>query len=283
MVYGTGGAGKTTLTLDLGCHLAAGEDWLGNDVPAKSNVLVIEAEGPRPPFRKKVKRKLHAWGSRTGDRLKILESPWSEFTFDDPVWRERLTAVIQEHELDVVILGPLTAIGMNEAGTLQETRAFGKLMNEVRVLSTRPVTFIVVHHENKAGSVSGTWENVGDTLLHVFGNTHGTTTVHVQKARWGRSMQGKQLKLAWTDDEGFAVAAEKNALMEMLEVFQDEKWRIVKEIMADSGLGQETVEGVLKEHADRFDGPITGDAAKDVGRRSNAHLYRAKNLAEMPL
>ena len=34
MVYGDGGAGKTTLCLDLACHLAAGDDWLGIPVAA---------------------------------------------------------------------------------------------------------------------------------------------------------------------------------------------------------------------------------------------------------
>ena len=29
MFYGDGGAGKTTLAIDLAFHLAAGEDWLG--------------------------------------------------------------------------------------------------------------------------------------------------------------------------------------------------------------------------------------------------------------
>ena len=36
MIYGDGGASKTTLTIDLGCHLAAGDDWLGIPVPKPS-------------------------------------------------------------------------------------------------------------------------------------------------------------------------------------------------------------------------------------------------------
>jgi hypothetical protein len=32
MVYGDGGAGKTTLTADLEMHLAAGDAWLGNAI-----------------------------------------------------------------------------------------------------------------------------------------------------------------------------------------------------------------------------------------------------------
>ena len=33
MIYGDGGASKTTLGIDLACHLAAGDDWLGIAVP----------------------------------------------------------------------------------------------------------------------------------------------------------------------------------------------------------------------------------------------------------
>ena len=31
----------------------------------------------------------------------------------------------------------------------------------------RPVDFVLIHHENKGGKVSGAWEGAGDTLLHV--------------------------------------------------------------------------------------------------------------------
>src|ERR1700730_5948906 len=77
MIYGDGGAGKTTLTIDLACNLAAGSDWLEIPIARPTNVLLIENEGPRPLFRKKLKSKLAAWaGPPLGDRLNIVESPW---------------------------------------------------------------------------------------------------------------------------------------------------------------------------------------------------------------
>ena len=84
MFYGDGGAGKTTLTLDLACHLAAGDDWLMMSVPRSLRVLVIENEGPRALFRAKVRRKLAGWaGSPLEDRLIFWEAPWAKFTFAD--------------------------------------------------------------------------------------------------------------------------------------------------------------------------------------------------------
>ena len=82
MVYGDGGAGKTTLCLDLACHLAAGDDWLGIPIATAINVLLVENEGPRPLFRAKARAKLAAWtGSPLDDRVRIVDEPWATFTF----------------------------------------------------------------------------------------------------------------------------------------------------------------------------------------------------------
>jgi hypothetical protein len=124
---------------------------------------------------------------------------------DDDTGRELLAAAIRQHAIDVVILGPVTRAGMNEAGTLQEVRDFAQLLQDVRGQAGRPVTFVLVHHENKNGKVSGAWEGAGDTLLHVQGQGHGRTRVYVQKARWSTSHHATTLHLTWTDGEGFAV------------------------------------------------------------------------------
>ena len=132
MLYGDGGAGKTTLLLDLGCHLAAGDDWLGVVVPAPVSVLVVELEGPRQMFRRKVARKLAGWGgSPLDDRLWVWEEPWARFTFGEEPWRAALAEEVQKRNADVVMVGPLTAAGMETAGTLQDVRRFAALMDEV--------------------------------------------------------------------------------------------------------------------------------------------------------
>ena len=58
--YGAGGAGKTTLTLDLAVHMATGTNWLGLTVPRPVRILVVENDGPRGRFRRKVRAKLDA-------------------------------------------------------------------------------------------------------------------------------------------------------------------------------------------------------------------------------
>ena len=168
MFYGDGGAGKTTLMIDLGLHLAAGDDWLGIPVGRAVRVAIVENEGPRPLFRAKLRRKLDAWeGSPLEDRLLLLEDPWSRVSLDDPAVREALAGKVAELELDALLVGPVTRSGMNEAGTLQQVRDYAALLGEVRAASGRRLTFLLAHHENRGGQVSGAWEGAVDTLFHV--------------------------------------------------------------------------------------------------------------------
>lgn len=206
MVYGDGGVGKTTLMTDLGCHLAAGDDWISIAIDKKAYVLVIENEGPRAQFRKKLRRKRDAWaGSPLDDRLLVLEEPWGQFSYGDPGWRQRLAEVINQYHVDVVLVGPLTASGMDLPGTLQECRAFLELVDDVRRLAGRRFTNILIHHENRGGQVSGAWEGAGDTLLHVQGQGHAKLRLVFQKTRWSSEHHATSLQLAWADGEGFTV------------------------------------------------------------------------------
>jgi hypothetical protein len=208
MVYGDGGVGKTTLCVDLAYHLAAGDDWLGIPIPEARRVLLVENEGARPLFRRKLASKQAEWsGAPIGDRLLVLERPWGRFSFADSECCDELAETIHQHEIDVVFVGPVTASGMDEAGTMQEVRAFVALVDEVRARSGRPVAFVLVHHESKSGKVSGAWEGVGDTLLHVNGQGHGKLRLHVQKARWASDLHAKALRLVWADGDSFALAA----------------------------------------------------------------------------
>lgn len=224
MMYGDGGAGKTTLCLDLACHLAAGVGWLTINVAQALGVLLVENEGPRPLFRAKARRKLEAWtGADLGGRVRIVEAPWAAFTFAAQSHREALAKVIADNEIDFVIVGPLAAAGMTDAGTLREVRLFIALCDDVRRRSGRNVTFLLIHHENKGGKVSGAWEGAGDTLFHVQGMGSGRTRLHIQKARWSTKWHAQTVELRWTDGESFAVevkpeVSDDDAIVQLLAV-----------------------------------------------------------------
>jgi hypothetical protein len=285
MFYGDGGAGKTTLSIDLACHLAAGDDWLGMPVATHgSTVLLVENEGPRPLFREKLRRKLDGWtGSPLHGRVHVLERPWGEFSFADPGWREALADAISSLPIDVLVVGPVTRAGMNEAGTLQEVRDFMALVGELRKQSSGSLTVVLVHHENKGGKVSGAWEGAGDTLFHVQGQGHGRTRLFFQKARWSSLHHATALNLLWTDGEGFAVEDKPDLDDEALAEL------IVAGVRENPGTGwmkvRDTIKGVGNDRIDairdglfasgRLVNVVDGEARDGVEPRRAAHLHLA--------
>jgi hypothetical protein len=274
MMYGDGGAGKTTLAFDAAFHLAAGSDWLGLPVPRRVRSLIIEREGPRPLLRRKMRRKLADWdGPPIDGGVRILRSPWTSFSFADEQWRGKLAEIVEDESIDLIIAGPLTRIGMDTAGTLQEVVAFMQLVSDVRAHCQRRVAVLFVHHENKSGSVSGAWEGAGDTLLHVQQGGPRQTILTVQKARWGSDYHGITMHLAWAPGESFEVAADRDLVAEIHELLSDGTWRTVDEIRESINAGTTAVRDAFDEHSEHFE-MRTGERARALGRSPKAQLYQ---------
>jgi hypothetical protein len=164
--------------------------------------------------------------------------------------------VIAEREFDVLIAGPLSRVGMDAAGTLQEVRDFMRLVDEVRRASGRLVATILIHHENAAGRVSGAWEGATDTLIHVTGQGHGSTRVYVQKARWASAYHTQTLQLVWTPGDGFAL----NEQSEVTE--QDIETQLISAVKAKPGVAWTPIEKQIK------------GVSNDVKRRVRDRLLR---------
>ena len=293
MLYGDGGASKTTLGLDLGVHLAAADPWLGIPVTRPATVLLVEAEGPRPLFRDKVQRKIAAWnGSDLGGRLLVLERPWADFRFPDAA---EIADLIGERQVDVLIVGPLTRVGMEELGTLQQVRDFMAEVDRFRERSGRRLTVFLVHHENKGGSVSGAWEGAGDTLLHAQVHAPGKTTLTFQKARWSSRWHKQTLELDWTEGEGFEVVEEPaRDLGAEVEAWLRENShstakeiavrRVLKqpdgteEVIQGIGAREEVVSELLNGRLDIFR-VRTGQEAREVGRHPTARVWEIRKGA----
>lgn len=205
LVYGDGGAGKTTLLLDLVAHLASGLPWLGLATPRPLRVLLVENEGPRPMFRAKLRRKAEGWeGPEFLENVTVLAAPWGELDLRNDVHRDELAQTINDERVDVLVAGPLKRLGAVGAGTPDEAWEFARLLEYV--IGIRPdCGAIFAHHENKAGLVSGAWEGVPDTLLHVELEANGRTKVTWKKARWASSLHGRSWVLKWAENAGFEV------------------------------------------------------------------------------
>lgn len=283
MIYGDGGVGKTTLCIDAAFHLAAGAPWLGIPVARPIRILLVENEGPRPLFRRKLRRKRDNWnGDPVDERLLIVEVPWAELSFADQNAQQLLAQTIRQHTIDLVIAGPVTRSGMNEAGTLQQIREFMDLVAQVRKLASRPVTFLLVHHENKGGQVSGAWEGSGDTLLHVQGQGNGRTRLHVQKARWSSKYHATALNLIWADGESFVLdeARIRDLEQELTEAFtSDNRWRTARESAGLIGANQDHVRDSLATLVER--GIFTFQIGP-AGRKANAKCWQLRSDSEAP-
>jgi hypothetical protein len=135
----------------------------------------------------------------------VLEEPWARFTFGDASHREQLAAFLTYTSTDLLVFGPISTLGMIGGGTPDEINAFVSLLANMRELLERSVATWAVHHENRAGQVSGAWERVPDTLVHITPRGNGHTRIFWQKARWSSALHGTSLNLTWTEGGTYSV------------------------------------------------------------------------------
>jgi hypothetical protein len=275
LMYGDGGAGKTTLSIDGACHLAAGQAWLGNTTSRPCRIAIIENEGPRAKFRQHLRQKAAAWNGQPPfvDNITVLEDPWTRFTLQDEHHRNALAAQITHTELDIVMLGPVATVGMRGGGTPDEINAFEELVANLRAQTRRPFALWLIHHENKAGDVSGAWERVPDTLIHVQAQGNGRTHLVWRKTRWSSFHHGTSVNLLWADNHGFQVETEavRDIAHELLEHMQPGEWYTAKDVKRLIGIG-DAVRPVLERLTS--EGQLSFEIGPP-GRRPNSHCWAA--------
>jgi hypothetical protein len=268
MVYGDGGAGKTTLEFDAAMHLASGRDWLGMPVPRPVRIALIENEGPRGPFRAKLARKLAGWPDpQAADNIHVLEKPWAEFSLANGDHLQALRAFVEACEIDLLMLGPVASSGLTGAGTPDDIEEHARKLAALRHELTRPLAVWLVHHENKQGDVSGAWDRLPDLFIHVRAvDGGGRTIVHWRKARFASSIHGTKAELRWTDNEGFElVDAEAKAAGRERDLANALEW-IFEHVTDHPGSARSTVEQAF---ADAHDGKGRNLARAAIDRDLN--------------
>jgi hypothetical protein len=246
LMYGDGGTSKTTLSIDAMAHAAAGIPWLGIEVARPLRVLLVENEGPRGPFRAKLERKLRSWTGRPfAANVFVLEEPWAGFSFANEAHREQLAGHAVEHAIDVLVANPLATLGVEGGGTPDDVRVFDAHLAKFRRLVERPIALWLVHHENKAGDVSGAFERMPDTLVHVRLEGRERSRVHWRKVRWSSSLHNAGWTLRWLPEcEGFELidAEEETATVKAAKLEAATAWIVgyVDEHPGDSRSAVET-------------------------------------------
>jgi hypothetical protein len=277
LASGDAGVGKSTaLSLDLPLHIGEGLDWHGIPVLKPRRVAVLEAEGPRPFFRVKFRRRLAAWsGSLARDNVLLVEEPWGDFTFDDGAELARLLGRL---EVDLLVANPVSAIG-GAGATLPETRPFMAGVDRFRRATGRPLSVLLIHHDNVAGQVSGAWPGVVDTLIHVEAPKLGHIAVRFVKPRHAPGRQGQVLNLAYAPGESFREAEaqraeDRNIGPEVERWVAEHPLESTQRVREGVGFGETPVTDALAAGlaAGRLR-RLTGDEARAHGAHPNAHLW----------
>jgi hypothetical protein len=209
LLYGAEGAAKSTWTVDGITHLAAGVPWLGIAVPRPVRFCVIENEGPPSLFQQKLAEKAATWtGPPWTQNVFAFQGPWGAFTFADAEARRALLEFCERHAIDVVAANPTLGLGVAGSGRPEETQQFVDWLVECGLEST--VAFWLVHHENKAGQISGDWGRHADTKVQLQQDGGQPRTKLVwEKTRWATLPTDEQPRsciLEWVvETKGYVV------------------------------------------------------------------------------
>jgi hypothetical protein len=288
LLAGRGGRGKTTLAVDAAFHLAAGREWLGFPVPRPLHVLIIENEGPRELFRRKLEAKQATWPHKTAGAIYVHTLDWGAFSLGELEQHNALRCFIDAAGIDLVIGDPLDSLGIEGVGSPEDTRRFLELLKRAGLLST--CAWWLLHHPRKERTsdeldeIAGAWGGRPDTALMLDLLEDDRARLGFLKVRWGSSGKRPAYILGFDrDTEGFTVLAtekelaERDLLTEIVGLLDGGKALTLKEIAAPKdkggiGCDETTARALVKDHAEVFV-MLTGDEAKARDRRASAQLW----------
>lgn len=312
LLAGRPGTGKTTLILDLACHLAAGKAWPPVDaeneraptplpVPRPLRVAIIENEGPEDMFRAKLGEKLGLFPHPIGRAnepdagcLIVQTWRWGAFSFADKDAHARAQTELDANAIDIVVGDPLSSLGPEGVGSPADTRDFVSTLRPLGLGTSR--AFLFLHHfrervertEDELARISGAWGGHLDTLVTLSSTSHADQArLAWPKLRWARRQRPAPLILGriWST-AGFEAIGEEgdSALIEPLVYSELAQWRAAKK--GRQGLGWATTTEIAKalerrrvdvkkalEGAPHLFELATGEAARALGAKSNAQLW----------
>ncbi len=313
LLAGRPGTGKTTLLLDMACHLAAGQNWPPRDdenekapvpwiCPRPLRIAIIENEGPQEMFRAKLQDKLTRFPHsirEAGGEVLVQSFNWGSFSFADRSIYDRVREELDRHEIDLVVGDPLASLGLEGVGSPAETLAFVQLLRPLGLGTYR--AFLFLHHfrervekgEDEVARISGAWGGHLDTLLTLSASAQkDQSRLAYPKLRWNSQNDPSPIILARIyNTRGFeAIGEEGDAAMlepmihDYLVLSRTEGhglsgWQTTDSIRSGISARRVAVQKAL-EGAPHLFALITGQEAKNLGAKSaKAKLW---GLAEWP-
>ena len=295
LLVAKGGKGKTTATIDAVLHLASGVPWLGFEVVRPLRILLIENEGPREPFRRKLERRLGHWPPEMNGAIHVYAEDWGQARLDNRRFIERLNRYIEDEDIDLVVGDPLDTLGMEGVGSPEDTRKMMARFQDAGLFSR--VAWWVDHHSRKdqvqdaIDEASGAWGGKPDALLGLEKLPGNKARLSFTKLRWGRCDCFAYLLGYEPETEAFGFIAEesdedRDYAAEAEQLLRGRDWMTATEIAAPKGkggigAGREQVEEALNaEEPERFISR-TGEEAKALGRKNpNATVWSLASAEE---
>lgn len=166
MIHAARGAGKTWVAMQTAHAVASGQDWLNWKVEQKGRVLYVDAELPialvqarlrdfgPAPANLSILSMEHVY--QQGATMPDLGQPEGQALFD---------RLFEEHQPDLVILDPLTALV--RSGGENEAEPWVPVQHWMLKHRFRGRTILWVHHEGRSGKQRGTSkrEDVLDVMV----------------------------------------------------------------------------------------------------------------------
>lgn len=208
MVYGESGAGKTFITLDMACHIAAGMDWHGHKT--KSGVVVYMAGEGNYGIRQRVASWCKAHGITSLDNLLISNKA---IDVDSPAVAAQIIKAVRDITMDDVVALFIDTINNHMSGdenSAKDTRNMFNASNTVaRALNSSTV---FNHHsghsvdaKNRARG-SSAWKASLDASILVAKNGDGidVTCTKMKDAEEPSGIFGRieSVDLGWFDEDG---------------------------------------------------------------------------------
>lgn len=249
IIGGEGGATKTTLTLDAIAHVCSGADWIGYPTGRPLRALIIENEGPRPQFRSKLRAKTESWpGDDFQHNVYIWEDPWATFNFSLPEHRNHLIDFTTDRQIDLVVADPLDSLGVEGAGTPENTRTFIAHLRGCGLHNPlRPLAFWILHHYNKipGGTIiqrlSGAWGGHPDAIIGLELGDGQTTKLTWGKLRHATPPKEKTIILAWDlETRGFTPLEKAPAIS-----VEELRAKVLDYVETHPGEAQSTIENAV--------------------------------------
>ena len=276
------GVGKTTLAVDLVFHLASGRDWLGLPVGRPLNVLVVENEGPVQQFQAKLTHKTERWGHPVEGGIHVHRWRWGSVDLTDLGALAGLRGYLDRHDIDLVVGDPLTTLGVEGAGSPENTREFMRALHPLGLTTT--TAFVFLHHFRKDGgddeveALQGAWGGHLDTLLTLKpGKGSDELRLGFDKTRWRigdtplRSPMILGMVRATAGFEHLRDDGDPRGLeQEITGLREDRVWRTTEEIRKQLGVRKETVTAALKDNQHLF----RSEPGDRPGRSPNARLWQ---------